>query len=281
MDECVKKFFRRNDINPKRICQCEEGKIKSPKEINSIVANYAIRRPVEWAYLSIEDIVGYDNCPNDKSFITDIIENFFGSKGGDYLRRSIGLLDYTTIDALQKIDFRTKEMFVNEMDDNIYIMSINGIHRYIVLRLLYLSEYVKAKGNKGEIDRLKEKYKIEVKLSRLDKIKTYCKFLLMTSKCGIKDIEAEYDGKNWRYTGRFFIIKKNNEKIVIETDEDLIEYVRNQAKIINQSIGNLQWYYGKYESFRNFLEEYFADTLDIKQLDDGKINEEKGNIDLW
>ena len=74
---------------------------------------------------------------------------------------------------------------------------------------------------------------------------------------------------------------QNNEKIVIENDEDLIEYVRSQAEIINQSIGNLQWYYGKYESFRNFLEEYFADTLDIKQLDDRKNNEEKGNIDLW
>ena len=281
MDVFIRNFLEINNINQNEICQSDTGIIRSPEEINSIVDNYGFHKPIKLEYVSIADIVGYRRDRGDSSFIAYSMGKFFNSKGDDYHRRSIELLNYTAENALQEIDFIDERMYVDEVDDDKYIISINGLHRYTVLRLLYLSEYVKAKGNKEEIDRLKEKYKIEAYVSRLDKIKTYCKFLLMTSKCGIKDIEAEYDGKNWKYTGRFFIIKKNNEKIVIETDEDLIEYVRNQAKIINQSIGDLQVYYNQYESFRNFLEEYFADTLDIKQLADGKIIEEKGNIDLW
>lgn len=281
MDVYIERFLENNNINQNEISQSDAGIIRSPEEINSIVANYGFHKSHELEYVSIADILGYKKYRGDSNFIAYSMGNFFNSKGDDYLRRSIGLLKYTAEDALQKIDFIHERMYVDEFDDNKYTISINGLHRYTILRLLYLSEYVKARGNKGEINRLKEKYRIEVYLSRLDKIKTYCKFLLMTSKCGIKDIEREYDRKNWKCTERLFIIKNNNEKIVIENDEDLIEYVRTQTEIINQSIGNLQRYYDKYESFRNFLEEYFADTLGIKQLEDGKINEEKGNINLW
>lgn len=285
MNSDVQRFLRKNGINPIEISQSENGRIKSPQEINKIVSKYGFYKSRKTTEISIEDIVGYDyQWNNINPNIAYSMDSFFNSLGDGYHSRSVGLLDYTAEDAVKKINFERERIVVDEMGDNKYIISTNGLHRYTVLRILYLSEYVRLGGNEKERNRLREKYTIPVEFRELDEFKTYSKYILMTSLFEISDIEKEYDSEKWIYTGRLVIKKKDKEQILIESDEDLLEYVKSKANIINQNISDLQWAYNTYPSFRTFLETYYKDVLDINQLKENSKSFkeiEEGDVELW
>lgn len=267
MNNDVQRFLNINGIDPMELSQNINGRLQAPSEINDIVTKYSFHKPYEARNISVADIIGYDyEWSYINPYIAYSMDAFFDSRGDGYHSRSVGLLDYTAYDVVDRIDFEYERMVVDDMGDNKYVISTNGLHRYTVLRILYLSEYIKARGNKEEIERLKEKYTIPVKFGELDIIKTYSKYLLMSSNCGVKDIEKEYDRENWTYTGRLIIIKENNEQIIIKNDDELLRYVKSQAKSINQNIENLQKAYNSYPSFREFSEKYCGDILDIAKL---------------
>lgn len=276
MNEDVRDFLNRNKIDADKMVT-RYGIIRKPEEINYIVARYALRKPRKNDNISIADILGYDNSwRNTDPFIIKSMDSFFDRNGSGYQSRSIGLLDYTTENAMEKIDFTYEKMVVDEMEKGQYTISTNGLHRYTVLRILYLSEWMNAKGDKEEIERLKRKYTIPVQVNEVDFFKTYSKYLLMCLCDEIKDVEKEYDREKFQYTGRLIIITTDQARVIIEKDEDLLEYVKGKASVINQNINRLQWPYNAYESFREFLKSYYADSLDIERLEKVFKEEKEG-----
>lgn len=223
--------------------------------------------------VSIADIVGYEYIKT--TYIAYSLDSFFNSKGDGYHMRSVGLLRYTADNAMDKIDFEYEPIVVDEMDTNKYVISRNGLHRYSVLKILYLNEYMHYVGNNDKIDELRKKYTFPVDVAGVDFFKTYSKFLLMIYPCGIKDIEQEWDYSNYKYSGRLRVIKNDGSQVILETDQDLLSYVKSHS-VISRNIGSAQWYYNHYPSFRHFLEEYYSDFIDIHILQK-RFNEYQNN----
>lgn len=273
MNDDIERFFSKNGINPIELVQISTARIQAPDEVNYIVAQYCFRKPNEIRNISIADIVGYDYMWRKiNPYIAYSLDSFFNSKGDGYHSRSVGLLDYTSDNVMDKINFEYERIVVDEMGDNKYVISTNGLHRYTVLRILYLNECLHARGNNEKLAKLREKYTIPVSSNGVDLFKTYSKYILMRFPCGVKDIEKEYDRDKWGYTGRLVIEQNDKEQIVIKSDQELLEFVTSKASIINQNISDLQWDYDKYPSFRNFLEEYYSGCLNVATLME-KFNE--------
>lgn len=267
MNADIERFFKKNGIEPMDLALIPIARTQAPDEINEIIANYGFRKPSERRNISIADIVGYDyNWMEVNPYIVYSLDSFFDSKGDGYHSRSVGLLDYTSNDVMDKVVFEHEIIAVDEMGDNKYVISYNGLHRYTVLRVLYLNEVMHARGNNEKLAKLREKYTIPVSCRGVDLFKTYSKYMLMKFSCGVRDIEKEYDSDTWEYTGRLVIIQDNNERSLIESDQELMKLVISKADIINQNISDLQGDYNRYPSFRRFLEKYYSRYINIDTL---------------
>lgn len=245
MNEDIKRFLEKNNIDIEEVGRTIDCNLMLPQYINPIASDprYACFKTAEDKFISIADIVGYNyegRVTNPNIFHS--MEAFFDSKEkNSYKSRSIGLLDYSFENILEGIkkSFETEPIEVEDMGNNNYVISRNGLHRYTVLRALYLSEYQKCNGDKREVEKLKQKYTILVKARELDETKTYCIFLLNKL------------GNNIQYkTDNIILEKKDGSSIKLPNDK-FIDFCQQELKKINwQSI------YGKiaeYQVLKNFI----------------------------
>lgn len=281
MNECNKKFLEKNGISIEDVCSLVDCHIYSSMEQNPIIASYGFHTKIRNEMISIADIIGYDTQYreiNKNIFLS--MDYFFDDKKKGYSSRSLGMLDYNKENILQNL----KQSFINEpislieTGEGKYTVFYNGLHRYTLLRILYLSEAAKAKGNEEKLAQLAKKYTIPADVTGVDLDKTYCKYLLTKAKCGdedwdIIDIVTQYDSK-YRETGNCIIKYGSGEKEVL-TNVQLLALTRERvAEDLNFKANNpqIQQAYNKYLSFQMFMDEKFSDII---QLDKQK-SEEKG-----
>ena len=189
--------------------------------------------------------------------------------------------------------------------DNKHVILTNGMHRFIVLRLLYLNERGKCSNN--NLDNLNQKYTIPVQTTKVDTTKTYCKYLIdifnpasIMGRCFTKtekynDYYFLTEIKGWNSKELVTLnedeyqeylesvislgneyddnynptgrceLKKFNGEKMLLTDEELIEFTRNV--IINSKRNNEELFenINKYSSLKKFINNYFSDLFDLER----------------
>ena len=132
----------------------EKGLLKNPKisEINSLISNNRILLKMESSSVSIADILGTKrNVDLDRNF-----NLLFDESNSEFQTRDLELLQYTSDQILYILaeSFRKQPLVISEVDTGKYIIEDNGYHRYSLLRLHYLNEYIKVKDNPDLINEL-------------------------------------------------------------------------------------------------------------------------------
>lgn len=264
----VQRFFNKHQIDLDSVNEKVDCHIYSEEEINPISYDCAFRNNGVEKKVSVADIVGYDTMWRGiKPNIFESIGDFFDAQGDGYHTRALGMLEYSPDEIVEKLEksFRVEPIVLDDTGEGKYIVSTNGLHRYTVLRALYLSELEKCNGNIVEQEKLKEKYTIPVRVQELDCVKTYTKFLLKRYVPDIRRIEADYD-YNYNRTGKSVIINSSGEKIIVD-DNELISILQENMKQVSQKwdFRDLQRYF-QYSSFRKFVEDNLKEIVVIPQI---------------
>ena len=292
MNNTILNFLSREKIDINKINNLEENHIYSASDINYIIdRNKILKNNNLKKKISIADIKGYNytfyclsrNCIEN-------ISHFFNEQGSGYETRSIGMLDYTSENIVEKLtySFDREPIYLIEADKNKYIIGDNGLHRFHILKIHFLKELSLLENyNTTEINNLKKKYTIDVKVSEVDFFKSYSKYILrkLASLQGKKlDLEAEIDG-HWNYTGnvilKYFdypytedILNDNQLKTLLNTT--LTNFLNNKTITKNefkQFFDLIENAYNNYDSFKEFFIENLQQLIPyIKNLN---INEEK------
>lgn len=254
MNEDIRRFLEKNNIDFKEISESIDCKLILPRQVNAIASEHGYFYATKGKNVSIADIVGYDyEYRNISSNIFLSMDSFFDSRDEyGYKGRSLGLLDYSPENIIEKLkeSFEKEPIVVDDMGDNKYIVSKNGLHRYTVLRALYLAEYQKCNGDKNKIEELRQKYIIPVKSRELDELKTYSIFLLDKFATNIRHVDAEYNLSSQEYTDNIIVDKKDGTKIKLSRDR-LANFVQEELKDTNW--GSMYEEIQKYEVLKNFI----------------------------
>lgn len=274
MNECNKRFLERNGIVIEDICTRIDCHIHSRDEENPIIAQYNFQTNDEREMVSVADIVGYDTF--ERSQDTNIflsMDRFFDEKGKPYSTRSLGMLEYDKENIIENLrqSFRDEPISLIETGEGTYAVLSNGLHRYTLLRILYLSEAVQANGNREKLAELAKKYTIPADVTGIDFDKTYCKYLLKhitteDQEWNITDIYTEYD-RNYRATGNCVITYGNGETEVL-TNEELLALTKERVfedEHFKDNYQTLQKMYNKYPSFALFIDEEFSDIIPLQR----------------
>lgn len=253
------KFFYSNSLTFDDINRLTENIIE-PKEIDSIVEHVAIYGEEMSDKVSIANVYGYAH-PKTKDLFQSINDFFDDTKDG-YYTRSIDMLSYkydTIIPGLSR-SFTIEPMKLKEISDDAYFIGHNGMHRFTVLRIMYLIEKSRL-SNPEQEEKLKEKYTIPVVTKKLDIVKTYCVYLLRLFDPELNNAQVEL-GLDYHFTGRIKITR-TDEKIKL-TDEELIIYTNEMMQTNKLTIPILirvSSHIEKNPRFKAFLEAQFPRLL--------------------
>lgn len=263
MNEDAVKFMEKNGFDPILLETDLDSAfiLRKPQHLNDVLAKgKAFYNLEENAEISVADIYGYDTCKGENIF--ESFDKYFESNGDAYHTRSIGMLDCSRDEIIEKINRSFKAnpkrepVKVAEVEKNKYVITENGRHRFTVLRALYLMELHKS-GYKNS-EELKEKYKIPVKCARLNTLKTYSIYIL--KQCGLKEeVRADWD-ENYRPTGLLEIKKSDGTKEKID-DTQLLKItalaIENNPKVVR----DIQARAYLSESFKEYVQKYFPQLL--------------------
>lgn len=250
-------FLERNNIPIMDVPQITE-RIIEPIEIDSILEELVISTEEVSTNISIADILGYAS-PRKRDIIESISEFFDGQKDG-YHKRSIGMLNYTPDNIMAGLErsFDVEPMKVREVEPGSCFISGNGMHRFTILKIMYLIE--KYRG--ADIEKLRQKYTIPVFLNKVDKIKTYCSYLIRQFSDNIH-VYSEIDNDHHK-TDKVEVINGTTNTTRILADEELIIFTTELLRDINLDIPkllSLSKHVEKNPSFYEFLNTYFKDLL--------------------
>lgn len=273
MNECNKRFLEKNGISIKEVCSLVDCHIYRREEKNHIVAQYGFATNVENEMISVADIVGYDLANGGNTNVFSSMDYFFDDKKRGYSARSIGMLEYDKDSILEKLEqsFINEPISLIETGEGEYTVYFNGLHRYTLLRILYLSEVAKVKGDREKLAQIRKKYTLPAEVTSIDLDKTYCKYLLTKAKCGeedwdIIDVSTEYDS-HYRATGNC-IIKYGSGRKEVLTSELLLDLTRTRVAEdpdFKRNYPELQKAYSRYPSFENFIDVEFGDIIQLQK----------------
>lgn len=206
MNKTILKFIANQDIDMGKIEKLNEKRVNSLNDINWIVERYnLLKNSYIPKKVCIADIEGYNYAfmNLDNKNIINNMPFFYDEEKDGYATRSLSLLDITSQDIIDKLEYSFKHdpICLNEADEGKYVIGTNGLHRYHVIKAHYLKELsLLNKNDTKSIEKLKEKYTFETLVSEVDFYKTYSSFLLQTIarfQDRNIDVSSDYD----MYTG--------------------------------------------------------------------------------
>ena len=175
MNKCNVNFINRNGID----FSLFDTRIYTIEDINSILKKYEVQGSDYNINASLANILGFYEKDDKTLQFPDVLDDLFDELGDGYHNRSVGLLLYDSNTILDKIidSFMIEPIKTMEVDNGKHVIFTNGMHRFAVLRLLYLNELGKCKSSE-EIEKLNQKFTIPVIATKIDLVKTYCKYLI-------------------------------------------------------------------------------------------------------
>lgn len=259
MNSMIENFLEKNNINLDNN-NTSLYSVKSVSEINPILYRHFLPGEHIKKYISIADILGYDyECMGLSTNLIFNLDHFFDSNGSTYQKRSIKMLEMErdeVVESLENLCLKDTA-YVQECENNKYVVTTNGMHRYHALRFHYLNELSQIDPNDNEkIKQLKQKYIIQVEVTPVDYLKTYSYFLLRKINPQIR-LDVEYDSSS-KLTGNSELTYKDKKNIL--TDEQLLDLIMRKInenrEILQDSLGMIDLYAEIIPSFKNFLEEH-------------------------
>ena len=267
MNACNEYFLEAKGIDFSEL----DSKVYTTRDINWIVYKYEMQGDRRVDKVSMEDLIGIDRVYDDIPLIfPDILDYYFDENGDGYHERAVSMLDYdsdTVIEGLQE-SFEREPVSTFEVDNGKQVIFNNGMHRFFVLRSLYLKERAKCTSDR-EINLLNSKFTIPVEVTRNDMVKTYCKCLIdmfqpadtMNSFFGAVEEESLPDTDK-----KYSVIKQtgwNSYEKVYLSDEDYDNYTASIVSIMPE--------YGDHGLTGRSVVEYFDGTV-VTVDDVGLIN---------
>lgn len=264
-------FLKRNGTSYEELREKVDTRLYSLKDIDYIVNSYLIRLDREPKQVSIADIVGYDYEFANTINTNDIFEsfpNFFQTNGDSYHTRANAMLEYTGDNVVQGLlrSFKVEPIKIGATPKGKYIIDVNGLHRYTVLRSLYLIELSRLGEDKEAITELNSKYTIPVEASEVDYIKTYSHYVLATLGI-VRYISKEYDN-NYNATGNARVEFSNKQRKIMSNSE-LIQLVTTSLMENKHQWIFFMNYLNKSEEFRTFIETVCPEMLMPEQKEVG------------
>lgn len=267
MNETIKKFLNRLDIDVEKFDSMQAARIKSGADINSVISKFQLYQCGDTMMVSIGNIVGYD-CGNwglDNSNIINNLSNFFDENGESYHKRSVSMLEIPEGELLNKLNasFISEPICLKEVEKDVYNISQNGMHRYHVLRMHYLNELSKLDPQDENAKKnLDEKYSLQAYVTQLDFVKTYSAFLLNLMDDDI--VARNHYDEDWNLTEKVCLSSYSApERKLILSNTELVEYVNIQMNnfLKNASQEEIDRFdkqaceaYDKFESFRQYCD---------------------------
>ena len=179
MNECNKYFLRKNGIDVNTITRELDCHIYNFQQINPILYDNEFQEHEEECEICIGDVLG-KHASSTSQNIFQILDDFFDRNGDGYHTRALGMLEMTPENVMEQLksSFKREPMVFARIENGKYVIFINGMHRFAVLRVLYLKEIQEAKGNKDSIEQIRKKYTISAKSININSKKGYCKYLI-------------------------------------------------------------------------------------------------------
>lgn len=264
-------FLKRNGTSYEELREKVDTRLYSLKDIDYIVNSYLIRLDREPKQVSIADIIGYDYEFANTINTNDIFEsfpNFFQTNGDSYHTRANGMLECNGDNIVQGLlrSFKVEPIKIGATPKGKYIIDVNGLHRYTVLRSLYLIELSRLGEDKEAITELNSKYTIPVEASEIDYIKTYSHYVLVTLGI-VRYISKEYDN-NYNATGNARVEFSNKQRKIMSNSE-LIQLVTTSLMENKHQWIFFMNYLNKSEEFRTFIETVCPEMLMPEQKEVG------------
>ena len=266
----LKNFETKNDIDFDRISNLPESKSFSLKDINELVSRYGIYAEKQFQEKSIADIIGAEVAIEDydKNNISNNMKHFFTSKTPKYPSydsRANGMLEYSSDEIIDKLSFsfRKEPIVLAELENNQSVVTTNGMHRYHLLRIHYLNELSKIEKTPENLQKLREKYTIQANVEKVDLLKTYSNFLISNMQCDeFLNIYSEYD-ENYIKTGNV-VLSEGSSKMVLN-DNQLLEYINNNLYRLTNKETLINNYCERIPSFNYFIETYFPEMKNVRE----------------
>ena len=272
MNATVEKFIRDNNIDVQQLELLDSYMLNSLEDINFILNQYRNYSDRQEREVSIADIEGYDyrSFSLSRDSMVDNMDNFFDAEGSGYKRRSASMLDLTAENIMQRLSpsFEGEPIQLQETEKGRFVIGDNGMHRFHVLRLLYLSELTKIPKEDVEAKaELKKKYTIKANVRTINYFQSYCNFLLKK----LRVIPSFYMSANYdsdcNLTGKVDITIEDETRTL--TNEELLSSVKRATKkseVVKEErfFDSIEYYYEKYPSFKEFIDGYFPTLLQTK-----------------
>ena len=263
MSKELMEFIQKHNIDIDSIY--DELRIYSEGEINHIIANNRLNGGSSVEMVSIADIIGYQY--DWRGLSNNIAKNFSGffGRADEYHSRSIGMLSYSSDEIIEKLSpsFDKEPITILELDRGRKVISDNGLHRYTVLRLHYIHELNKVKGNKEKEEELRQKYTIPVEVTKVDLLKTYCQYIISFISLDAISLLNDYDDY-YKPTGKVRACS-SNETIILD-DEQLLNYTKNIIRNIPENmvecfLNDIVMNCDKYASLNLFVNTYLTEEI--------------------
>ena len=255
-NKIVNAFLIKNEIYEEEIRNRVNTKIMSIHDYNPIFGKFGMYNNFEIRNVSIGNIIGYNyewrDTPNE---LFASLDSFFDEEGSTYQNRSISMLFKSVKDMLSCSSFINESIdLVNlgEKEDVLFV-SNNGLHRFTVLKILYLKELV---NNFSKEYELKAKYTIPARVDTIDMIKTYSNYIIyMVLGKNLKNEKIGY----YKNTGRT-VLEVDGKKNIF-TNEDLLEFLE---ELVKNNFDYLSQFVTDQDVF-NFISHYLSIELVNKE----------------
>lgn len=231
--------------------------------MNNIISEYRISGDTIQDNVCLSNILGYDynwrNIRRENIFYN--LNHFFDKNGDGYHSRSVSMLEYTSSEVVDKLkkSFEVEPILVDEINPNQYIISTNGLHRFHVLKIHYLTELANAAlSDNVKIDEINAKYTIPVQVCKVNYFRTYCNFMLNAIFENVW-VSEERDS-NFNKTGKMKIEYQDNKLIL--TDDEVITLINDNLYKNSYFCSTIvENYYKKYGTFKEFIDENFPSLI--------------------
>lgn len=264
MNETIRNFLELLNINYDKFNSLEGSKLQKASDINPILSRFSMfKTKSEYKKISVADIVGYDyHYMDSEPNLLNSLSNYFDRNGDGYHSRSVSMLDIPQEQIMTQLDssFQKEPMSLMEVDNGIYNISSNGLHRFHVIKTHYLNELSKLNPNdKTGIKNLKEKYSFIANVSEIDYLKSYSAFLLNILDNNLA-IELHYNS-DYEFTGKICLTdySKDDEKTILDDNQlkDFVnkkinKFLRTASHSERKQFDEILNRASKYESFQNF-----------------------------
>lgn len=267
----INDFFKKNKIDVHEISKMAEAHVYNIYNYYSIISRYIIYNDPVFTKKSISDIVGIVSEPAnyDSDNIVNNLNLYFSrntDKIINYNNRADTMLAYSSDNIMAGLysSFNKEPIVITELENGGALISENGMHRYHLLRLLYLNELLKT-NTESERNALRNKYTIPVKMETIDLFKTYSNFLLGLS--GLPIYLSKKRGEGSKQVG-VSVLNYNNERYVVK-DEKLIEFLRSNLNRIADRSSTVIKLCECIPSFHEYISLYFPELI-MEKKDDKK-----------